>query len=163
MTINIRAKGQNGEREIADALNLIVNALYKELGMAVPPKPVVQRNQNQSAVGGCDLSNTFGLAIEVKRQEALSINTWWKQCDVSAKERGELPVLLFRQNKMKWRCILMVELPLPSSGRAHVRVRAEITFEDFKEYFTNHTRAYLLGNRELIEAVEYPGLFDANV
>lgn len=139
--INIRDKGANGEREIADDLNFIVNCIYKELGLDFPTKPVVQRNQNQTAVGGKDLVGTFGLAIEVKRQEQLAINTWWKQCAASALEAGEKPVLLFRQNGKKgtllgrWRCITLVDLPIPSDSHAYMTVRAEIEYETFKSWF----------------------------
>ncbi len=133
MTINVRQKGQTGERDIADDLNAILRSIYAELEMSFPDKPIVQRNQNQSAVGGSDLSGTYGLAIEVKRQEALSINTWWAQCLKAATENKEDPVLLFRQNKQKWRCMLFVDLPVP--GRESTKVRAEITYEDFKHWF----------------------------
>ena len=102
MGINIRAKGAGGEREICDVLNSIIQDTMRILKF--PPKEVeaagrtVQRNQNQSAVGGNDLTNTFGLSIEVKRQEQLAINTWWAQCLAAANRNNEHPVLLYRQN-----------------------------------------------------------------
>ena len=100
--INVRQKGQEGEREVARALNVVICEVLKAHGIPPPPKDVVQRNQNQSAVGGSDLSNTFNLAIEVKRQEELSVNTWWKQCEKSAMENpGDVPVLVYRQNNLK--------------------------------------------------------------
>lgn len=141
MGINIRAKGQNGEREIANDLNEIICSIHKRIGIPIPEKPLVQRNQNQSAVGGCDLSGTFGLAIEVKRQEQLAINTWWDQCEKSANELGQTPVLLFRQNGKKWRCILYTELALGQAGTlgpASIRVRSEIEYADFCKYFEIH-------------------------
>ena len=76
MGINIRQKGQEGEREIQRVLEPVVRKVLERNGIPLPDKAIIRRNQNQSAVGGSDLSNTFGLAIEVKRQEALSINTW---------------------------------------------------------------------------------------
>lgn len=84
-------------------------------------------------MGGCDLTGTFGFAIEVKRQEALSINTWWAQCVKSANERSEMPVLLFKQSHQKWRCIMNVEVVVSENVRAHVR--GEINYEDFKSVF----------------------------
>ena len=98
MTINVRQKGQEGEREIAKILNQIVATVQAERQL---PKyetrdELFQRNQNQSAVGGSDLSNPMGLEIEIKRQEALSVNTWWKQCVESAARTGGVPVLMFR-------------------------------------------------------------------
>jgi hypothetical protein len=84
MGINVRTKGAEGEREVAKMLNAIVATVRKELDLPqyATMDELFQRNQNQSAVGGADLSNNLGLEIEVKRQEALSVNSWWKQCDV---------------------------------------------------------------------------------
>ena len=137
-SINIRQKGANAERDIADDLNAIVNEVRSAMGLPALPKPAVQRNQNQSAVGGKDLVGTFDLAIEVKRQEQLSINTWWAQCVKSATELNEIPVLLFKQSRQKWRCIMPVALELPSSPAAvysSLSTRAEIDYETFKLYF----------------------------
>lgn len=135
MGINIRQKGQEGEREVARAMNSIVEAVLKAHGMAIPTKPVIQRNQNQSAVGGSDLSNPFGLSPEVKRQETLSINTWWKQCIQASLDFGGTPVLLYRQNgKRDWNVIMMVDVPLTQSS--HVRgVRAQMDWQSFLQWF----------------------------
>ena len=156
--LNIRQKGAGGEREIADDLNAIVFSLYNDLGIAWT-KPVVQRNQNQSAVGGKDLVGTFGLAIEVKRQEQLAINTWWKQCATSALELGEIPVLLFRQNGKKWRCILLVDLELPSETHATMKVRAEIDYDAFKSFFRSWAQRKI-ADAPSPEAAQHPTLFD---
>ncbi len=132
--INIRTKGQTGERELADRLNAIVNKVLIKLGIPLPPKPIIQRNQNQSAVGGSDLTNPFQLAIEVKRQEGLSINTWWAQCLKSANETKTLPVLIFRQNNQKWRVMLYGRIYGPRGDEFHV-ARVEITIEAFDIWF----------------------------
>lgn len=142
MSINIRAKGQNGEREIVAALEPIVRNLMEKGGYPLPPKSIVQRNQNQSAVGGSDLSNTFGLAIEVKRQEQLAVNTWWKQCEKAAADNGEHPVLLYRQNGKKWKCITYLWAQLPSASQ--VRVRAEMDFDSFLHWFAEWVQQKLL-------------------
>lgn len=137
MGINIRQKGQEGEREVARAMNSIVETVLQKHKIKVPDKPIFQRNQNQSAVGGSDLTNPFHLAIEVKRQEALSINTWWKQCCTAAIADGAVPVLIFRQNGIRaWRCILRVDVPL-GEGTHVSGVRAEIGWEDFLQWFYN--------------------------
>lgn len=155
MGINIRAKGQTGEREIANALNPIVLKLLAKYRFPLPQadKPPIQRNQNQSAVGGADLVGTFGLAIEIKRQEALSVNTWWKQCTTQAAAAGEVPVLIYRQNGKPWRVVTMGALNLPprteaipdSSGNLPYRAtvlgartscaRVEIDWPTFLEWF----------------------------
>lgn len=144
MGINIRQKGAGAEREIADELNTIINVVRLQLGMKVMAKPQVQRNQNQTAVGGCDLVGTYGYAIEVKRQEQLSINTWWKQCCISAEEVCASPVLIFRQNKQKWRVILNTNVP-SSCGMYYHRVRAEISWDDFKAMFREAALAEFKG------------------
>ena len=131
--INIRAKGAGGEREIIDACEPIVRKVFEANGIPHSyAHPVMQRNQNQTAVGGSDITNPFGLAIEVKRQEALSINTWWAQCTKAAKRNNEFPVLLYRQNGKKWKCVTLVWLKLPEGYK---QVRAEYSFEDFLQWF----------------------------
>lgn len=138
MGINIRAKGANGEREVAKELNALIQ---KVLESQQWPQSVidacgqcVQRNQNQSAVGGNDLTNAFGLSIEVKRQEALAINTWWQQCVAAATRNSEIPVLLYRQNGRPWRALTYVMLPLHGQ-RFTAGVRAEFSWEEFKAWF----------------------------
>lgn len=146
MSINIRQKGQTGEREVAQALNPIVLRLLAKHGHQLPPadKPPIQRNQNQSAVGGSDLTGTFGLAIEIKRQEQLSINTWWEQCLASAKNSQEVPVLVYRQNGKKWRVVLYAAIGLPDgrddstasrTSGGYVRARVEMDWESFLRWF----------------------------
>lgn len=147
MSINIRQKGQEGEREIQRALEPIVRRVMEAGGYALPDKPIIQRNQNQSAVGGSDLSNTFGMCIEVKRQEQLSINTWWKQCTDAAKDNGETPVLLYRQNGKKWRCVVMVGLPLPARTTpldSLLMFRAELSWDDFLAWFEQWVQRQLV-------------------
>lgn len=137
MGINIRAKGAGGEREICDVLNSIIQDTMRILKF--PPKEVeaagctVQRNQNQSAVGGNDLTNTFGLSIEVKRQEQLAINTWWAQCLAAANRNNEHPVLLYRQNGKKWQCVTIAYLELPNGK--FVKTRVALDFDSFKDWF----------------------------
>ena len=133
MSINIRQKGQEGEREIQQALEPIIRKVMSEGGYPLPEKAIVQRNQNQSAVGGSDLSNTFGMCIEVKRQEQLSINTWWKQCTKAATENNEHPVLLYRQSGKRWRCVTLVWLHLPCG--AQQQARAEMDWDSFLGWF----------------------------
>lgn len=135
MSINIRAKGQNGEREVAETINAIIKTAMAQMGLTVPHDSIVQRNQNQSAVGGNDLSNTFGVSIEVKRQEALSINTWWKQCLLAATRNNELPVLIFRQNRQAWR--VMTYGWIDAAKDKQMNVRIEIDWDTFKHWYFN--------------------------
>lgn len=137
--VNIRQKGASGEREICDVLNSIIQQVMRK--MDYPAEEVlaagktVQRNQNQTAVGGNDLTNTFGMSIEVKRQEALSVNTWWKQTTDAAQRNDEHPVLLYRQNGKKWNCVTMGYVELPNSK--FIKIRMAMDFDDFKLWFEN--------------------------
>ena len=147
MALNIRQKGAGGEREIIALLEPIVRAKMLEFGLQVPDKPILQRNQNQSAVGGCDLTNTFGLAIEVKRQEQLAVNEWWRQCCASAARNHERPVLMYRQNQKKWNVVMMAHLTLPVLPEARnglpmsLEHRVTLSMDDFlvwfRQYVTN--------------------------
>jgi hypothetical protein len=159
MGINIRQKGAEGERQVAKALNEVVGAVLREQQWS--PEVVagceqcVQRNQNQSAVGGCDLSNVFGLAIEVKRQEQLSVNSWWSQCVASAARNREFPVLVYRQNKQSWSVVMYGSLALPHVNEpmytwiSSLPARVEISWEDFLLWFGHWVRHKLMNG-------EYP-------
>lgn len=144
MGINIRAKGQNGEREIADMLNLIVATVLEEYGYSATEKDnhnfYAQRNQQQTAVGGFDLVNTYGFGIEVKRQEALSISAWWKQCTDACKN-GEMPVLVYRQSRKPWKVVTKTFLKM-GDGSLGV-CRSEISIEAFLAVYESHVRQQL--------------------
>lgn len=158
--INVRQKGAEGEREVARALNSIVKSVLKARGIPVPVDlrsgkeiDIIQRNQNQSAVGGSDLTNPFGIAFEVKRHEMLSINTWWTQCTNSAQRAMELPVLVFRQNgKREWRVIMMGSIPVfaPSGyNEKTIRTRCEIGWQDFLQWFYHWVDSKILFGLEV--------------
>jgi hypothetical protein len=125
-----RAKGQSGEREVATLLNQLVGEIRHLKGLpALNPKELpFQRNQNQSAVGGSDITNPFSLAIEVKRCETLSINAWWRQCIDQAEREGGLPILFYRKSRQPWTVRTRVHVWLPISS---VRVAADISLDDF--------------------------------
>ncbi len=145
MGINIRQKGAEGERQVAKALNEVIAAVLREQQWSpeiiAGCEKCVQRNQNQSAVGGCDLSNVFGLAIEVKRQEQLSVNTWWTQCVAAAARNREFPVLVYRQNRQSWSVIMYGSLALPTLNEGglgatrSISARVEVSWETFLEWF----------------------------
>lgn len=141
MGINIRQKGAGAEREVVQLLEPIIRAEMELQGYPLPSTPIVQRNQNQSAVGGGDLTGTFGLSIEVKRQEDLSINTWWQQCTASAQRNGDKPVLMFRQSGKKWRIVTDVWSPLPGHGLHGVR--AELDCDTFLSWFRVWVKKHL--------------------
>lgn len=145
MSINIRTKGATAELEICKLLEPVVREAMMQFGRKVPDTAIIQRNQNQSAVGGSDLSNTFGLCIEVKRQETLAINDWWKQCSEAAVRNAEIPVLLYRQSNKKWQAVMNVEM---NCGHFlfQCRVRATVSIDDFLVFFKNHVYNCLLND-----------------
>lgn len=141
MGVNPRTKGAEGERQVYKMLNDIIVEVMT--GLAYPAdevekaKTMVQRNQNQTAVGGCDLTNTFGMAIEVKRQEVLAIPEWWRQTVKSAERNNELPVLMFKQNRKAWRIRTygFLHTPAVSGGWSSVQGVVEIDEYTFKTWF----------------------------
>jgi len=147
MGINIRTKGQSAEREIATMLNEIVCDVRKQLSMLeLEPRDFpFQRNQNQSAVGGDDLTNPFGLSIEVKRQEQLSINSWWKQTVASAARTDGRPILMYRQNRKQWKVILDVCCFVNTDEFSLVDMRAEVSIDDFKKWFREYYKDNMTG------------------
>lgn len=144
MGINIRQKGQQGEREISKMLNDIVDEVRQAYGY--PPIPEkdkpFQRNQNQSAVGGSDLSNPFGLEIEVKRQEQLSVNSWWKQCVASAERTGGRPILIYRQNRKAWQVRMTANLQLGDTS--YIVAPANVDLDAFRQWFRQFYTDYHL-------------------
>jgi Holliday junction resolvase len=148
--VDIRQKGAAAERDICIRLNDTIMRAMKDSGMysdieIVAHKNTVQRNQNQTAVGGGDLTNTIGLSIEIKRQEALAINTWWKQTVAAAERNNETPVLIYRQSKQKWRAISLALLSLQDDTAVEVRV--EFEFEDFLNWFYQRARVHIAEGR----------------
>ncbi len=136
MPINSRSKGRAGEQEVCRWLNSIAAEAYRSKGLEPPETPIFQRNQNQTAVGGSDITNPYSLCIEVKRHEQLAVDTWWQQCYEGSVAFGGIPVLLYRQNgKRKWRAVMMVHVPLPNKEfYSFLPVRAELRHEDFERF-----------------------------
>lgn len=149
MKINVRHKGQSGEREVAKILNDVVDDVRHQMGLpkhSTKNKPF-QRNQNQSAVGGADLTNPFSLEIEVKRQENLSVERWWRQTLCAADRSGGIPILMFRQNNKSWRIMMHGDIPCHSPDLIAFRflgpVRVEINLQTFKTWFDLYYKAWL--------------------
>lgn len=139
--VNIRTKGATAEREVADALNAVINKVRSELGFQPIAAPQVKRNLMQSMEGGCDLVGTFEWAIEVKRHETPSVNTWWKQCAASAKTLRKCPVLVYRASRSPWKVCL--PLMATAGGMLHEVGRGEITWEAFLGLFEQAARLEL--------------------
>lgn len=92
-------KGANAEREAAALIVSWLEPVYSGAGLE---PPTLSRNLEQVRSGGYDLVGLDWLALEVKRHENLQIESWWKQT-VAQAGPGQLPVLMFRQNRSPWR------------------------------------------------------------
>lgn len=92
-----RRKGATAERELFKALN-------ERLG-----RDMFVRNLLQTRQGGCDDGNAELFALEVKRQESLSLPAWIQQAVEQAKP-GQIPVLAYRRSKEPWRFLVITDL-----------------------------------------------------
>lgn len=155
MGANPRTKGAEGERQVIKMLVPIVKDVMRELDY--PPDEVIaadeciQRNQNQSAVGGNDLTGTFGISIEVKRQEQLAVNTWWKQCVEAANQNGELPLLIWKQNRKPWRIRTLGFLHIMGEGGDWISHQSVVELDEaaFKDWFRVWVKGKLLNGYEI--------------
>ena len=151
--VNIRSKGQRGERDIMKLLNDQVIDIRKEAQL--PPLDKIdlpfQRNQNQSAVGGSDLSNVIGLEIEVKVQEQLSIGSWWRQTVGSAGRTGGIPILAYKQSYKGWKFCMYGGISI-GPNRSRFITKCQIDKECFVVWFRAYYREWLM-NTELVPPV----------
>lgn len=134
MGIHVLNKGKQGEREAIKFLQPTINKVYESFGMDTVE---LFRNQNQSALGGYDIDGLPWIALEIKRQETLNMNAWWAQVNKAARE-GQVPVVMFRQNRKQWRFLMPSWLHTGGSG--HMMARAEVTKEAFLEWFEQRLR-----------------------
>jgi hypothetical protein len=130
-----RDKGQRGEREVIDLLQPIVDTAYKAAGRE--PPQLKRTSSMQADGGGCDVHGLPWLALEVKRCETLQIESWWRQCCEQAKP-GQLPVLVYRQNKRGWRVKLLLQAAVTNTLLA-----VDVSAIDFLTYFEQLLRVQL--------------------
>lgn len=142
MGINVVTKGKAGEREVVKLLQPMVDEVYN--GLDLEP-PQMLRNQMQSAVGGFDLEGLPWLAVEVKRRETLDLNSWWNQVLKAAGGARE-PVVIFRQNRCKWRVLMWAYVW--TGGSNHQRVRVEVSYDDFCVWFKARCKFHALQTNE---------------
>jgi len=136
MSSMAKTKGANGEREVIALLQPVVNKVYTEFGIE-PPR--LLRNLEQFRFSGFDLIGIEWVAIEVKRQETLNVNTWWEQTKKSAGQTKE-PILIYRQNQRKWNVVMFGYLP---AGDRKVRCRVEVNQVSFLVWFETRLREEL--------------------
>lgn len=75
----------------------------------------LQRNLAQSREGGADCLTIPGIALEVKRQEKLSVPEWWRQATQQAINTNRMPVLMYRLNRCRWKFCIPASLITPRS------------------------------------------------
>ena len=140
--INSRAKGQTGEREVADMLNA---AVFRATGVYGDFK----RNLQQTQDGGFDLfSEAFPFfAFEVKRVENLTpgvLDGFWAQAlrqstaTTTMTSRGSgsyLPVLIYRRNRNPWRVRTYGALCWDGDN-----IVVDVTADDFMRWFEAQIR-----------------------
>ena len=132
-------KGKRGEREIVKLLQPVVDKVYTFFPHLGEP-PRIQRNTLQSDRGGFDLVGLDWLAPEVKFQETLKLNVWWKQTAGQAKSH-QTPVLFYRQSNQKWRVRIKMYREL---GHRRFFCVADISIDDFLLYFEHRLHHELL-------------------
>ena len=112
-----RNKGANAERELSKLLD-------EQLGTSS------SRNLFQTQCGGHDLLGIPHIALEVKRQENLSIGSWWTQTVKQALIDKSIPVLAYRQSRQPWRFIvplnLLLNLPVLNNLALEYTVTVEL-------------------------------------
>jgi Holliday junction resolvase len=103
-----RDKGKVGERELA--------ALLTELtGHDV-------RRRVRQHEGDSDLEGLPGWSVECKRYRSAApadVSRWWAQAAAQASREGTWPVLFYRLDKHRWRCVWPADL---HTGRRPVSV-----------------------------------------
>lgn len=95
--INSRTKGKQGELELAQKLR---NQGHIE----------ARRGQQYSGLNGdADIVGIEGIHIECKRVEHLSDERWLQQAERDAR-KGEIPVVIYRRNRERWKVIIRQDL-----------------------------------------------------
>jgi len=129
--INVRAKGQRGEREVIDILQTYVD----DVRLRYRLQPVVlQRNTLQAHLGGCDIHGLPGFAFEVKFQENVQVSQWWLQTVRQATNLNAIPVLLYRAVRQPWIVKFRVFANTPLD-RDQIELDVTVTLEDFLTWF----------------------------
>jgi len=121
MSKSQRNKGNAGERELFKLLS-------EELGF------VVRRNLSQTRGGGADCIEIKYWSVEVKRQEKLSLSSWWQQT-LDQCSNKEKPILFFRQSRYPWSAMIrltdIINIHLLKEAQVHTETRHNTVITDF--------------------------------
>jgi len=119
--INIRKKGQQGEREFC-------KWLLKTLDL----KELPSRNLDQVRSGGADILAVSPFVFEIKRCETLNLKAWWKQVSTAAYYPGDVPVVAYRKNRQPWRFLISsVHIGVPKGF-------VQLEEKEFCKWLKNH-------------------------
>lgn len=135
-----RDKGKRGEREIIALLQPVVDQAFKTLRMdSWDLDTRLRRNTLQSDSGGYDIvgPGMDYFAVEVKFQEQLSVETWWKQTQEQTKH-GQVPVLFYRKSRLPWR--VRTELPVQYPGPWVHWTQVEMTVDNWLPFYSDVLR-----------------------
>lgn len=122
-------KGSRAERAVIAILQPIVDKVRDARGLS---RVKLQRNALQADGGGCDIAGLSWIAIEVKHHEKLQVKQWWEQCVRQAKE-DQLPVLIYKQNAVKWKVVMFGYVPINELRK--VRCPVIIDLDSFVLWF----------------------------
>lgn len=128
-----QAKGKAGEREACKLMQAILDKALEKSGTGKPGSRHVQRNTLQADGGGADLIGIPGMAVEIKRQAVLRVETWWKQAVSQAElQGGQVPVLLYRQDRKQWQARIYAKLPIDREEALTMPV--DLSIKEFSEW-----------------------------
>lgn len=94
--MNSKAKGNRGERELA---NLLKSQGHEN----------AKRGQQYCGIGQADVVGIEGIHIECKRQQQVSDEKWLQQSERDAKP-NEIPVVIYRRNHEKWKILIRQDI-----------------------------------------------------
>jgi hypothetical protein len=129
--INVRSKGQRGEREVVKLLQTVVDKVRAKYHL----EPLVlQRNSLQAHLGGADLHGLDGFSVEVKFVEKEALPQWWRQTVRQAEDKDAVPILFYRGSHMPWsvKFRAFVNTPL---DRDQIEMDLTTELEDFLAWF----------------------------
>jgi hypothetical protein len=132
-------KGKRCERAVVGLLQPIVDTVYMEAGYSEENTPKLERNLMQSMKGGHDIVGLEWMALEVKCQETLHLKDWWSQAKRQAGP-NMLPILIYKQNRVKWRVVMFGVL---QSDKSRVKCPVDIALETFLVWFKLHLQNQL--------------------
>ncbi len=128
---SVRAKGQNGERDVCAFLQTGVDEVYQFLKLE---PPAMHRNLQQTQNGGFDIAGLPWIAIEVKHHATVTnskLREWWEQTLKQAGDSFE-PVLIYRSNRSPFRVRMFQTCHVSNK---QIKMQVDISANDFMKWF----------------------------